>query len=345
MKLSLFERTITCCLLGAATFAVASGMSKVDPPEDAEHSSPAGVEDDVSPEGIHHDELDSAERGPESNLQRLVEQAVQAIHNRDSNKEEKREELKDALKQIFNKRIESQRARIAAMRERLEAIESQLERRSSLEDQIVERRLSELLGEKDELSWDHEPEIGIAPVGGENSFEFSFPQEFTFPQNFPDYPGNGEVRIQEELLRARANADRGGAIAAEALMREHEARGRDVESVRAARDMARNVPEERRPADRDSKRLRDLESLRGSLEVQRMLLERGKGEEAIEQEVRSRQEKAGAILTLDQAGSDQGFVNLLRQQLEAMRAHSEALEKQLEAVLKKNKDASKHRDE
>lgn len=138
MKWNLFERGITCLLLSAATIAVASGVKLADPPEDDEVAmvTEEGAEEEIA-ESVAEDvseelaEVSIEDDQSEERLNALVEEIQSAS---EGEKGAKRETLKIALTEVFRKRTEAQRTRIAMMREKLETIEAQLERRSTAED-------------------------------------------------------------------------------------------------------------------------------------------------------------------------------------------------------------------
>jgi hypothetical protein len=67
---------------------------------------------------------------------------------------EAHETLTALLERSFQMRLELQELEVATLRNKLAEIESRVKRRSQLRQQIINRRFSELLGEKDDLSWD-----------------------------------------------------------------------------------------------------------------------------------------------------------------------------------------------
>jgi len=64
------------------------------------------------------------------------------------------ETLTALLERSFQMRLELQELEVAILRNKLAEIESRVERRSQLRQQIINGRIAELLGEKDDLSWD-----------------------------------------------------------------------------------------------------------------------------------------------------------------------------------------------
>ena len=67
---------------------------------------------------------------------------------------EARQKLEDVLEASFKLRLQLQGLEVAAIKSKLADIESRVQRRSQLRQQIITRRLHELLGEKDDLSWE-----------------------------------------------------------------------------------------------------------------------------------------------------------------------------------------------
>jgi hypothetical protein len=67
---------------------------------------------------------------------------------------EARQKLEDVLEASFKLRLQLQELEVAAIKSKLADIESRVQRRSQLRQQIINRRLHELLGEKDDLSWE-----------------------------------------------------------------------------------------------------------------------------------------------------------------------------------------------
>ena len=298
MKWNLFERGITCLLLSAATIAVASGVKLVDPPEDDEIAMVAEdqTEEEISEsvaESVSEElaEVSSEDGGSEERLSALVAEVQNA---NDEEKEAKRETLKDALTDVFRKRSEAQRTRIAKMREKLDTIEAQLERRSNAEEQIVQRRMSELLGDKDELSWDHEPEMNLSK-GKRATQERVLPD---FPTEFPtEYPYEIALEQAREAYskaasKKRADFERADRVAAIARA------NADRERASLAREQAvsRGSLAER------NARLMDLNRLNGL------------GDQSNVERAREVEE--------------------LRKQLESMRSQYKTIEKQLQEISK-----------
>lgn len=302
MKWNLFERGITCLLLSAATIAVASGVKLADPPEDDEVAMVAeeGAEEVETAESVTEvvaDELAEVsieDGGSDERLRALVEEIQSAS---EEEKGAKRETLKNALTEVFRKRTEAQRTRIAMMREKLETIEAQLERRSTAEDQIVQRRMNELLGDKDELSWDHEPEMSLS--NGKRALKERAIMEF--PRNFPtEFPMEVEIANEREL-------------------REHSSAGLAFEKRRDSFDRSVRDVIERANADRAKAVQARNQASRASLGE---LNTRLKGLNPLTGNINQSQ------------GDRAQQVEHLRQQLEAMRSQSKALEKQLQEISK-----------
>ena len=308
MKWNLFERGITCLLLSAATIAVASGVKLADPPEDDEIAMVAeeGTEDEIA-ESVAETladelvEVGSEAGGDEERLSALVEEVQNA---NDEEKPAKREALKNALTEVFRKRTEAQRTRIAMMREKLEAIEVQLDRRSTAEEQIVQRRISELLGDKDELSWDHEPEMNLSK--GKRAMQERVMEEIVLP----DFPSNFPMEYPYEIAKARGMELREQASAGVA----YERKRADVE--RAAREVAIVKANAERARAAFARSQATNQASLGELDLRLKGLNRlnGNGNQS--------------------QGNREQKVEQLRQQLESMRSQSKALEKQLQEISK-----------
>lgn len=321
MKLNFLERTVTCCLVGAATIAIASGWKRADPPEG---------------DGVRFVNLDGFEKSTEPEADELaMEQEVARVIaiRRDGNddtaeqgldtlvkafkkatgldKEGIRSSLNEALTKVFRERTEAQRTRIAGMKERLDAIESQLDRRSKLEEQIVQRRLGELLGDRDELSWDHETALESLEFAehrreSRDPLDHAVEYAFEFPMEYPTYR-ESPASADKGLSRSRAEFQRAKNLAEERA------------TVRSAKEKDINVQEVRSRLGRDIKKWEDrlpvLEGFRGSLLEEQSILERNRG-----------------------MGAES---EALRAELAAMRAQSEMLKKQLDELSKQKSKASK----
>lgn len=334
MKLSLFERAITCCLLGAGTIAVASGMKMTSHPNEGAGASMVrpDVDDDAeSPDGVQEAEAGMESDGDEGEvaIEKLIAEAQEAT---DETYEEKRNALKDALTEVFRKRTESQRTRIAGMKAKLEAIEAQLDRRTNLEDQIVQRRIGELLGDKDELSWDHEPAIDFDGLGKTDrakhflgrAFGFEFPTEFPLELESVMAMANDnfrqtDPRSKEQFLQARKQAEQAkkqaGKVAAEfaAVQKKRMEQARSTSEKNSDLQVLRS--------DLDSK-LSDLTGLQKSIEGKQRLLEQIRGKEGEMEALRGKLNK-----------------------LDVMRGQSEALQQQLEAAAKRNAETARRNEE
>lgn len=62
-------------------------------------------------------------------------------------------ELRTLLTDIFDRKIELQEKRIASLREELQSLETRLQERQDARQQVIDRRVQELLGRKDVLDW------------------------------------------------------------------------------------------------------------------------------------------------------------------------------------------------
>ncbi len=288
MRFSFAERAITCGLLGAVTLAAASGMNRLDVfAQDPAEASGGQGKRRLDSEFEFNERV--ADGGPSSE-QRLAK-LVEAVHKAtNADKEAKKSALKRALAEIFSNKTEVQQKRISEMRDRLQAVQSQLERRVELQEQIVQRRLSELLGEKDELSWELESAIGpellesgvLSVLGDVLSDRTRLPNSsgpespFEFPTEFPPAAAFRELSLPQFRKQAE-QAERAATDANRA--RENHDRARNIESrIREERTQV-----EGGSRDLSQKRRALVESVRGSLaEKDRLLDERLIPEERIE---------------------------------------------------------------
>lgn len=80
-----------------------------------------------------------------------------------------RRELESLLEQSFQSRLQIQSIEVSILQSRLKKIESRVHQRAQLREQIIDRRLHELLGEKDDLSWEVvQPDLKIEFDSSEN---------------------------------------------------------------------------------------------------------------------------------------------------------------------------------
>lgn len=269
MKSGIAERAITCGLLGAATIAVASGMNRLDVfAQDPVEANKAVAPGKLVGEFELLERVADAGASGEQRLAKLVEAVEKAS---DADKEAKKIALKKALIEIFKTKTQAQQKRIAEMKERFQTIESQLERRMELQEQIVQRRLRELLGEKDELSWDPESAVDIgllesglngksgvatrwllsgagpeSPVEGYLNAAMDYPK--VFPAEYPvehsfEFPLAGAAASRDRYLqRSKLGADQAERAATDAKrtaergeqVRNAEARLRDAKMLQGA---------------------------------------------------------------------------------------------------------------
>ena len=346
MKLSLFERAITCCLLGAGTIAVASGMKMTSHRTEGTGASmvrPDGDDDAESPDGAQ-----DAEEGTESDddeaegaIEKLIVEAQEAT---DEAKEEKRNALKDALTEVFRKRTESQRTRIAGMKAKLEAIEAQLDRRTNLEDQIVQRRLGELLGDKDELSWDHEPAIDFDGLGKsdgakhflDRAFGFEFPTEFPLELESVMTMANDKYRqtdprSREQLLQARKQAEQAKMQAERVATEFATVQKKRMEQARFTNENNSELRAIR--SDLDCK-LPDWIGLQKSIEGKQRLLEQIRGKEGEMEALRGKLNKLDVM---------RGQSDALQQQIEAASQGNANTARRMEEWAKRNDEAAQRR--
>ncbi len=80
---------------------------------------------------------------------------------RRSRDEEEKERLADEIRELtrrtFEKRMEQRRDQMAKLRQELDEIGERLDRREAMKEQVIQRRLAELLDTPDPLDWDMEP--------------------------------------------------------------------------------------------------------------------------------------------------------------------------------------------
>lgn len=108
---------------------------------------------------------------------------------------EARQKLEDVLKAAFQVRLQLQGLEIAAIKSKLADIESRVQRRSQLRQQIIDRRLHELLGEKDDLSWEAARTGSVQPSSSLD--ELLPPPDVAFNESSSDFddlvPGSDDV--------------------------------------------------------------------------------------------------------------------------------------------------------
>lgn len=120
---------------------------------------------------------------------------------------EARQKLEDVLKVSFQLRLQLQSLEVAVIKSRLADIESRVHQRSRLRQQIINRRLHELLGEKDDLSWEV---ARTRPVQPSSSLDELLPP----PDGYFD-PGSADIgdliprdnAVDENLLPPTRYAD------------------------------------------------------------------------------------------------------------------------------------------
>ena len=360
MKLNLLERTVTCCLVGAATIAIASGLKRTDPPE----GDGVCVVNSADEPAIEHNfarivsvQRDGREGGDDATEQEMDKLVKAVQESTGSDKEGKRIELKEVLTKVFRERTEAQRSRIEAMKERLGTIDSQLDRRSKLEEQIVMRRLGELLGDRDELSWDHEPALESLEFAerhreSQEPTELALEYTFAFPKEYPTFGDNTAFAEQArtwgnrlQLQREKKLADEKSADASKSAREAQNSAAKaqlqwrvEMDRVRAAKEERdANLQEVRGRLDRDRKKMEQqlpyLQRLRGAL-----------------LEVPIRDSVPDTVVDYDNDGYSDIIVKkygpvreaeALRAELSAVRAQSESLKKQLDELTKQKSEGSK----
>ncbi len=91
-----------------------------------------------------------------------------------------RKNLLTLLEEAFEKRLQLQGIEVALLSSRLREIESRVQQRAKLRQQIIDRRLHELLGEKDDLSWDV---VRTAPAASSHTADDLLPLQDYFPDD------------------------------------------------------------------------------------------------------------------------------------------------------------------
>ncbi len=325
LKFNFAERAITCGLLGAVTIAVASGMHRVEVDTDsAADPNAAQKARAVIQEFVFEDSLVDALANTEQRLAKMVKKVENAT---DADKDAKKSELKQALIEIFRNRTEAQRKRIAEMKDRLKTIESQLDRRVELQEQIVQRRFGELLGEKDELSWEPTSDFDTGIMEVRRPLD-----DWSGKLGLPSATGTESPADYPKVLPAEYPAESPAPASASSRDRTTPRSRKGAEQVEKAANDAQRAAEQIRglhvlPHDtriltdklsRDPVQLGALENLRGSLVLQERLL----GE---------LQEKK------------MGLGALTEERLKALQAQFEILQKQTEAIRRQALESAERR--
>jgi hypothetical protein len=315
LRFDFAERAITCGLLGAITIAVASGMHRVQVDTDsaADPNSPQRARA-VIQEFVFEERLDGELANTEQRLAKLVESVERAT---DADKDAKKSELKQALTEIFRQRTEAQRKRIAEMKDRLNKIESQLDRRVELQEQIVQRRLGELLGEKDELSWEPASDFdtGILEVRrplDDWSGKLGLPSA-TGTESPAEYPFEFPVPAAAALRDRTTPRSRKGAEQVEKAANDAK---RAAEQIRSLHVLPHDTKMLMDKQSRDPVQLGALENLRGSLVLQERLLS----------ELQEKKKMGLGAQTEERLKALQAQFEILQKQLEAVRPALEAAE-------------------
>ena len=317
LRFNFAERAITCGLLGAVTIAVASGMHRVEVDTDsaADPNSPQSARA-VIQEFVFEERLDVELANTEQRLAKLVE----AVENStDADKDAKKSEIKQALTEIFRNRTEAQRKRIAEMKDRLKTIESQLDRRVELQEQIVQRRLGELLGEKDELSWEPTSDFdtGIMEVRrplNDWSGRLGLPSA-TGTESPAEYPTEFPVPAAAASRDRTTPRSRKGAEQVEKAANDAKRAAEQIRSLHVLPQDTRILTDK---LSRDPVQLGALENLRGSLVLQERLL--------------------GELLE-----KKMGLGAQTEERLKALQAQFEILQKQTEAIRRQALESAESR--
>ena len=334
MKFTFFERVIACSLLGATTVAVASGMHQVQPPKDGPETRVEQVDEvvveeaeepiEVTVSDVFEEIADPAASQDirEESIGKLVEAVAKASGDE---KEHKKEDLKSALSNIFQKRIEVQKTRLAEMRKKLDSIEEQLDKRSSLEEQIVQRRVSELLGEADELSWDATPKVGLGN------------------------PGLNEIRLDDLARLSWANTD----IANDKFRKSFDDKAKQAKSFgdaqkqfaeaqKAAGDVAKRMADAERRVTESRARL-DRRGVEGTSDLNL----RGELGTAMEKEFVEMQDRTNSLhkkLRDADRKQDDSQLRVLQARMKMMDEQKEQLRRELEVLSKQQKSSKTPRE-
>ena len=86
-------------------------------------------------------------------------------------KPKKRQKVTDKVSQMFRLRINAQQKRLESLSKQVATIEEYIAKRQERAEEIVDRRVKELLGERDELSWD-EDGVEVNPAQDPMFLEF-----------------------------------------------------------------------------------------------------------------------------------------------------------------------------
>ncbi|GMQ80732.1 MAG: hypothetical protein BMS9Abin05_0160 [Rhodothermia bacterium] len=98
--------------------------------------------------------IGSGSNGEIRKLERKSRELARKIRRSENGENaELNEELEALVNQIFDLKLEAQQERISKISADLEQLRQQVQERSASRDQIVQRRLSQLRGERDTLDW------------------------------------------------------------------------------------------------------------------------------------------------------------------------------------------------
>lgn len=109
-----------------------------------------------------------------------------------------RGELESLLEKAFQSRLQIQSIEVSILKNRLQNIESRVHQRAQLRKQIIDRRLHELLGEKDDLSWEVTQTTPVSQNDSRDEFPSLSDAEGTLSFNEPDDPPSRNVA--DELI-------------------------------------------------------------------------------------------------------------------------------------------------
>lgn len=104
---------------------------------------------------------------------------------------EKLQTLRRLVAEQFDKRHKSQVARLETIQAELQRTQEILDRRNGQRDEIIERRLAQLLGEQDPLQWDYQPAVPqlSSPYQGYPTPRSATPTTSPGVPQFPIAPG------------------------------------------------------------------------------------------------------------------------------------------------------------
>lgn len=117
--------------------------------------------------------------------------------------------LRKWVAEQFDQRHKSQVARLETIQAELQRTQEILDRRNGQRDEIIERRLAQLLGEQDPLQWDYQPAVpqNLSPYQGSPTLRFATPTTSPgVPQSLSPIDEAAQA-AENDARRARVAAD------------------------------------------------------------------------------------------------------------------------------------------